>query len=83
MTLFSLGKDAHKEKWEGARTSPDDIMMHFKADDAQPISQFPAEFKSLTSAFSSIFLDIPPSAFLSRKGRALSHKSLLKVLILI
>ena len=79
MTVFSAGKDSHKEKWEGARTSPEDVMMHFKADDAQPISQFPSVLKSLTSTFSNIFLDIPPSASLTRKGRTLSHKSLLKV----
>lgn len=79
MTLFSTGKDSHKEKWEGARTSTEDVMMHFKADDAQPITQFPSVLKSLTSAFSNIFLDIPPSASLTRRGRTLSHKSLLKV----
>lgn len=80
MTLFSMGKDTHKEKWEGARTSPEDVMMHFRADDAQGISQFPSALKSLTAAFSNIFLDIPSSASLTRKGRTLSHKSLLKVL---
>ncbi|PSR77059.1 hypothetical protein PHLCEN_2v8092 [Hermanssonia centrifuga] len=80
MTLFSAGKDSHKEKWEGARTSHDDGVLHFKADDAQPITAFPSAFKSLTSAFSNIYLDIPSSASVSRRGRGLSHKSLLKYL---
>lgn len=79
MTIYSMGKDAHKEKWEGARTSTDDIVMHFKADDAQSIAQFPSALKNLSSAFSNIYLDIPSSSTLSRRGRTLSHKSMLKV----
>ena len=74
MTLFSLGKDSHKEKWEGARTSKDDILLHFRADDAQPITMSPSTLKTISSAFSNIYVDVPPSV--SRKGRA---KSLLKV----
>ncbi|KAI0346938.1 peptidase M24 [Trametopsis cervina] len=80
MTIYSMGKDAHKEKWEGARTSTDDIVMHFKADDAQSIAQFPSALKNLSSAFSNIYLDIPSSSTLSRRGRTLSHKSMLKYL---
>ncbi|KAI0761762.1 peptidase M24 [Irpex lacteus] len=57
MTMFSLGKDSHKEKWEGARTSSEDIAMHFKADDAQPITQFPPVLKSLASTSSNVYLD--------------------------
>lgn len=79
MTMFSLGKDSHKEKWEGARTSSEDIAMHFKADDAQPITQFPPVLKSLASTSSNVYLDVPPSASISRRGRHLSHKAMLKV----
>ncbi|KAI0699804.1 peptidase M24 [Cytidiella melzeri] len=80
MTMFSAGKDSHKEKWEGARTSSEDIIMHFKADDAQPITQFPPVLRSLSSSFSNVFLDVPPSTSLSRRGRTLSHKAMLKFL---
>ncbi|KAI0092480.1 peptidase M24, structural domain-containing protein [Irpex rosettiformis] len=80
MIIFSRGKDSHAEKWEGARTSTEDIVKHFKADDAQPITQFPPLLKSLTSSFSNVYLDIPPSASMSRRGRHLSQKALLKFL---
>ena len=79
MIMFSAGKDSYKEKWEGARTAYEDVVMHFKADDAQPITAFPAVLKSLASAFSHVYLYIPQSASMSRRGRSLSHKSLLKV----
>lgn len=80
--LFSDGKDAYKEKWEGSRTSHEDIVMHFKADDAQPISAFPSVLKSLVSRFSNVFLDIPPTSSTSRRGaRGVTHKSLLKVCV--
>ena len=79
MVVFSAGKDSYKEKWEGARTSYEDIVMHFKADDAQPITAFPSVLKSLASAYSSVFLDVPESATGTRRGRGLSHKALLKV----
>ena len=80
MTMFSMGKDSHKEKWEGARTSAEDIVMHFKADDAQPITQLPPVLKALTSSYSNVYLDVPPSAAMSRRGRQLSQKATLKVL---
>lgn len=79
MVIFSAGKDSYKEKWEGARTSSEDIVMHFKADDAQPITAFPAVLKSLASAYSNVFLDVPESATGTRRGRGLSHRALLKV----
>jgi intermediate cleaving peptidase 55 len=79
MTLFSMGKDSHREKWDGARTSSEDIRMHFKADDAQPITQFSPVLRSLSSHYSNVFLDVPPSASMSRRGRNLSHKAMLKV----
>lgn len=77
MTLFSLGKDSHKEKWEGARTSRDDAIQHFGADDAQSITSFLQIFKSLRDDYSYIYVDMPPG--MSRRGRPVSHKTLLKV----
>ena len=81
MVILSAGKDSYKEKWEGARTSYEDIVMHFKADDAQPITAFPSVLKSLASAYSNVYLDVPEPKTGSRRGRGLSHKALLKVLV--
>ncbi|KAJ3479046.1 hypothetical protein NLI96_g9335 [Meripilus lineatus] len=77
MTLFCAGKDSAKEKWEGARTSFQDAVAHFKADDAQPVSKFPSVLKTLAASFSNVYMDAPPN---SRRGRGLSHKAIMKYL---
>ena len=77
MTLFSTGPDSYREKWDGARTSKDDVVQHFKADAAESITSFPDAFKSLKSDPSFIYIDMPPG--MSRRGRPVSHKTLLKV----
>lgn len=77
--MFSGGKDPYKEKWEGARTSHDDVVMHFKADDAQPIAMFPSVLKSLASSSSYVYIDLPQPES-PRRSRSMSHKFLLKVL---
>ncbi|KAL4241292.1 peptidase M24B family protein [Abortiporus biennis] len=77
MTLFSSGKDSAKEKWEGARTSFDDVVSYFHADDAQPITSFASSLRDLVSSQSNVYVDIPTS---NRRSRGLSHKSLLKYL---
>ncbi|KAN0097864.1 Peptidase M24, structural domain containing protein [Tylopilus felleus] len=77
MTLFSSGKDSFKEKWEGARTSFDDALSIFKADDARSIQNFPSQLKSLASLYSSIYIDIPNS---SSKRSPRTAKSLLRYL---
>ncbi|KAL4075579.1 peptidase M24, structural domain-containing protein [Scleroderma yunnanense] len=59
MTLFCNGKDSAKEKWEGARTSFDDALSIFKADDAMSIHSFPSQLKSITSLYSNIYIDLP------------------------
>ncbi|KAF5331579.1 hypothetical protein D9611_007572 [Ephemerocybe angulata] len=74
MTLFSAGKDLAKEKWDGARTGYTDVERIFKADNAVPISTFTSQLKSLVSASSNVFVDIPDTP------RRSSSKSLLKYL---
>jgi intermediate cleaving peptidase 55 len=59
MTMFSPGKDAHKEKWDGASTGYPEIERVFKADAALPISTFTSQLKSLASLYSHIFIDLP------------------------
>ena len=76
MRLFSAGTDPAKEKWDGARTAPDDVVEHFGADEAEPIAAFPAALRSLTASASTVYLDVPNH---SRRSRAPSPKTLLKV----
>ncbi|KAG6375010.1 Creatinase/Aminopeptidase P [Boletus reticuloceps] len=76
MTLFSSGKDSHKEKWEGARTSFNDASSIFKADDAQSIQSFPNQLKSLASIYSNIYFDVSNSS----KRSSRTAKSLLRYL---
>lgn len=76
MTIFSAGTDSAKEKWDGARTSPEDVVRHFGADEAEPISAFPSILKSLAASASQVYLDIPTY---TKRARASSPRSLLKV----
>ncbi|KAI6035635.1 peptidase M24 [Pisolithus orientalis] len=77
MTLFSSGKDSAKEKWEGARTSFEDVVSIFRADDALPIHVFPARLKSLAGIYSNIYIDSPNA---STKRPPRTAKSLLRYL---
>ncbi|KAG0695786.1 peptidase M24 [Suillus ampliporus] len=76
MTLFSNGKDSAKEKWEGPRTSFDDALNVFKADDALTIKAFPAQLRSMISLYSNVYIDLPQSP----RKNARSTKSLLRYL---
>ncbi|KAI6168908.1 peptidase M24 [Pisolithus thermaeus] len=77
MTLFSSGKDSAKEKWEGARTSFEDVLANFKADNALPIHAFPSQLKSLASIYSNIYIDLPNA---STKRSPRTVRSLLRYL---
>ncbi|CDO74200.1 hypothetical protein BN946_scf185043.g252 [Trametes cinnabarina] len=77
MLMFSQGTDSAKEKWDGARTAPEDVVRHFGADEAEPISAFPSTLKSLSASASYVYLDIPTY---TKRARASTPKSLLKYL---
>ena len=76
MRLFSAGTDSAKEKWDGARATPHDIVARFGADDAEPLSALPAALRDVAMAASAVYLDVPASA---KRARAASPRSLLKV----
>lgn len=78
MRMFSVGTDTAKEKWDGARTCQEDVVQYFGADEADPISAFPSVLRSLTATASHVYFDLPRS---SKRARAVSAKSLLKVRI--
>jgi intermediate cleaving peptidase 55 len=60
MTLFSLGSDSHKEKWEGARTCHHDLTSLFSVDTSLPTTAFLSHLRSLLSLYSHIYIDLPP-----------------------
>ncbi|KIJ32357.1 hypothetical protein M422DRAFT_213900 [Sphaerobolus stellatus SS14] len=56
MTLFCEGKNAHKEKWEGARTGFDDVVTLFGADEARDSSLFYTHLKGLLPLYSRYYV---------------------------
>ena len=78
MRMFSVGTDTAKEKWDGARTCQEDVVQYFGADEADPISVFPCVLRNLSATASHVYFDLPRS---SKRARAVSAKSLLKVRI--
>jgi len=79
MVLFCSEKDLNKEKWDGPKTGFEGATSLFHADDAQSLSSFPELLKSMSTAYSHVYMDVPSSS-LSRRGRSLPHKSLVKFL---
>ncbi|KAI0773692.1 peptidase M24, structural domain-containing protein [Fomes fomentarius] len=77
MRMYSAGTDPAKEKWDGARTSPEDVVQFFGADEAEPTSAFPAALRRLAASASNVYLDVPNH---SKRARTVSPKSLLKYL---
>ena len=59
------------------RTSFDDVLRIFKADDARSIQSFPSQLKSLASLYSNIYVDVPST---SSKRSPRTAKSLLRYL---
>ncbi|KAJ6543936.1 peptidase M24 [Mycena capillaripes] len=78
MTLFSAGKDSAKEKWDGARTGLDEATTLFQADDARSIDHFSSHLRSVLSAYSNVFVDVPPT--ITHKPTKFTTKSILKYL---
>jgi intermediate cleaving peptidase 55 len=78
MTLYCAGKDPAKEKWEGSRTSLDDAVTLFGADDARPFDQLPTDLRAVLRDASPVYIDVP-STRRERAGKT-SAKSLLKYL---
>lgn len=79
MTLFSAGKDSAKEQWDGARTSFTNAVSHFRMDDAQPISALVSALKRHSASASHVYMDVPHSLAVSRRGRSPSQTAIQKV----
>lgn len=62
MLLYSTGKDASKEKWDGAFTRFADVVALFGADDARPLDTFVDDLRSLVARAEHVYADLPAHA---------------------
>lgn len=62
MLLYSTGKDASKEKWDGASTRFADVVELFGADDARPLDTFVDDLRSLVARAEHVYADLPAHA---------------------
>ncbi|KAI5116860.1 hypothetical protein M0805_009170 [Coniferiporia weirii] len=74
-TLFCRGKDAAKEKWEGARTDFSTAAAVFGVDEVRFIDEFPTVLRDISSRYAYVYAD---GASTSRRVR--QQKSLLRYL---
>ncbi|KAF8516631.1 peptidase M24 [Gautieria morchelliformis] len=68
MTMFCSGKNAHREKWDGAS----DVVSIFQADEARDTSHFYSHLKGLLPLYNHYYLSPSPTAHLRRKPRSRS-----------
>jgi intermediate cleaving peptidase 55 len=61
MLLYSTGKNASKEKWDGASTRFADVVGLFGADDARPLDNFVDDLRALVARAEHVYVDLPPS----------------------
>jgi intermediate cleaving peptidase 55 len=59
MLLYSTGKDASKEKWDGAMTRFTDVVELFGADDARPLDAFTDDLRALVARAEHVYADMP------------------------
>ncbi|CCM01030.1 uncharacterized protein FIBRA_03078 [Fibroporia radiculosa] len=79
--LFHAPSSATTAQWEGAKTSPEDVVRTFKADDARPIDELPSALHSLLVRRDYVYVDLPLGNGSARsRGRTASTRSLLKYL---
>ena len=62
MLLYSTGKDASKEKWDGAFTRFADVVALFGADDARPLDTFLDDLRSFVARAEHVYADLPAPA---------------------
>ena len=62
MLLYSTGKDASKEKWDGAFTRFADVVSLFGADDARPLDTFVDDLRSFVARAEHVYADLPAPA---------------------
>jgi intermediate cleaving peptidase 55 len=59
MLLYSTGKNASKEKWDGASTRFADVVALFGADDARPLDNFVDDLRALVARAEHVYVDVP------------------------
>ena len=74
MLLYSTGKDASKEKWDGASTRFADVVTLFGADGARPLDTFVDDLRSLVARAEHVYADVPAPARHHRHHRHHQHQ---------
>ena len=73
MLLYSTGKDASKEKWDGAFTRFADVVALFGADDARPLDTFVDDLRSFVARAEHVYADLPAPARHPHNNRHRRH----------
>lgn len=78
MTLFHSPSTPSTAQWDGIRTSAEDVVRVFLADNARPIDEFPETLRRVLGETDDVYVDLPPGGG-AKRSRSASAKSLLKV----
>jgi intermediate cleaving peptidase 55 len=79
MILYSTGKDASKEKWDGASTNFEDVVGLFGADEARPLENFVDDLRAFSARAERVYADVPQAHHRHQNRRNLA-KGLLRYL---
>jgi len=79
MTLFHSPSTPSTAQWDGARTSAQDVVRVFRADNARPVDEFPDALRRVMAETDHVYVDLPPGGG-PKRSRSASAKSLLKYL---
>jgi intermediate cleaving peptidase 55 len=80
MILYSTGKDASKEKWDGASTSFEDVVGLFGADEARPLENFVDDLRAFSARAERVYADVPQAHHHRHQNRRNLAKGLLRYL---
>ncbi|KAH9978208.1 peptidase M24 [Lactifluus volemus] len=80
MILYSTGKDASKEKWDGASTNFEDVVGLFGADEARPLENFVDDLRAFSARAERVYADVPHAHHRHHQNRRNLAKGLLRYL---
>ncbi|KAH9843656.1 peptidase M24 [Rhodofomes roseus] len=79
MTLFHTPSTPSTAQWDGARTSAEDVVRLFRADNARPVDELLDSLRRVMAETDHVYVDLPPGGG-PKRSRSASTKSLLKYL---
>ncbi|TFY58282.1 hypothetical protein EVJ58_g6513 [Rhodofomes roseus] len=79
MTLFHTPSTPSTAQWDGARTSAEDVVRLFRADNARPVDELLDSLRRVMAETDHVYVDLPPGGG-PKRSRSASTKSLLKLI---